>query len=305
MRMRNTFEITKASFRVLRGNPKLAVLPLLSVGAVLALVASFLAPVIAYAATGHAGDISRWLTSLGATIEQFQRAHEGGPLLVKAAGMLALFSVYFVLYFIAIFFNTALTRAAMEELRGRRATLGESLAFAASRLGPILGFTLVASTVGFVLGQIESRSRLLGKLVASLLGSAWTLATFMALPVLVQEGVGGLAAVKRSARLFKQTWGETVLGQVGLGLLWIPVMLFPVAVFTGLVYMLGNTHLRHPELIVFAAMAWMVFFLFAMSIVMSTLRAIYQAALYCFAAEGAVPAAFDVPELRSNWRSAP
>jgi hypothetical protein len=242
------------------------------------------------------------VVGVAGSIESFERAHDSGPALIKAAGLLVVFAVYFVLYFVAIFFNTALTRAAMEELRGQRATLGGSLRFALSRLGPILGFTLVTATVGFILGQIESRSRLVGKLIASLLGTGWTLATYLALPVLVQEGVGGLAAVKRSARLFKKTWGDVMLGQVGLGLLWIPAVLVPAAIFAGIAFLFANTQVRHPEIIVAAAVVWCALYLLAASLLLSTLRAIYQAALYTFAADGVVVPAFDVPALHATWR---
>jgi hypothetical protein len=298
LRARNSFEITKASFRVLRGNPRLLVLPLLSVGAVLVLLATFLVPLLVYAGSGHSQQTAHWLSAAARWVQDLQRTHHT---LTNAAGLVATFIAYYVLYFIAIFFNTALTRAALEELRGRRATVGGSLRFAVSRLGLTLRYTLVASTVGFVLGQIESRSRLLGKLVTSVLGIAWTLVTFLAIPVMVQEGSGGIATVKRSARLFKDTWGEALLGQVGLGLLWIPALLLPVAVMGGLGYLMGSFNLPHPELMLLAAGIWMVFFVFAVALGMSTLRTIYHAALYTFAAEGVVPQAFDVPALRSTW----
>lgn len=43
-------------------------------------------------------------------------------------------------------------------------------------------------------------------------------ATLLAIPVLVVEGIGPIEAVKRSGGLLKRTWGEHVVGNLGIGL---------------------------------------------------------------------------------------
>ena len=47
---------------------------------------------------------------------------------------------------------------------------------------------------------------------------AWTLVTFLVLPILVIEGAGVKDALSRSAAAFKRTWGENVVGNAGIGL---------------------------------------------------------------------------------------
>ena len=56
------------------------------------------------------------------------------------------------------------------------------------------------------------------------------LATFFMVPILLFEQQGLGASVKRSGGLFKQTWGETVLGHGGLGLAGMVCGLAAVAV---------------------------------------------------------------------------
>ena len=58
---------------------------------------------------------------------------------------------------------------------------------------------------------------------------AWNLVTFLTVPILVIEDIGIGPAFTRSKDLFKQTWGENVVGQAGLGVLGVFVVLPAVA----------------------------------------------------------------------------
>ncbi len=100
---------------------------------------------------------------------------------------------------VIFFCNTALVGAALIRLRGGDPTVADGFRIAASRVGPILGYAFIAATVGMVLRAISERSGFLGRLVVSLVGFAWNLATFLAVPVLVVEDVGPIEAVQRSA----------------------------------------------------------------------------------------------------------
>ena len=53
--------------------------------------------------------------------------------------------------------------------------------------------------------------------------------TFLVLPVLVVEQIGPIQAVKRSAELFKRTWGENMIANAGIGLVAL------VATFVGVI----------------------------------------------------------------------
>jgi hypothetical protein len=102
---------------------------------------------------------------------------------------------YVVQYFVIFFCNTALVGAAMIRLRGGDPTVGDGFRIAVSRIQPILGYALIAATVGMVLRAISERSGLLGRLVIASVGLAWNLATYLVVPVLVVEDVGPIEAV--------------------------------------------------------------------------------------------------------------
>ena len=67
-------------------------------------------------------------------------------------------------------------------------------------------------------GRSKSASGIVGRIVGSLVGLAWSLVTFLVLPVLVIEQIGPIQAVKRSAELFKHTWGENMIANAGIGI---------------------------------------------------------------------------------------
>src|SRR5260370_40633873 len=83
-------------------------------------------------------------------------------------------------------------------------------------LPQILGWALVATTVGIVLNAIESflkdKLGFLGSLIGGLFELGWATVTYFVGPVLVTERVGPIAAVRRSAAILRAQWGESLAG---------------------------------------------------------------------------------------------
>ena len=46
---------------------------------------------------------------------------------------------------------------------------------------------------------------------------AWSLVTFLAVPVIAIEGTGPLETLKRSASIFRQRWGQQITGNIAIG----------------------------------------------------------------------------------------
>ena len=113
----------------------------------------------------------------------------------------------YVSTFIAIFFNVALAACAVRSMRGEDTKVGEGISAAARRIGPILGWTFVATTVGLILRALEERLPALGKIVAYIAGAAWAIATFFVIPVVALEGTGPFRSLQRSAAVVKARGG--------------------------------------------------------------------------------------------------
>jgi hypothetical protein len=269
-RFENSIALAKASWRVLRDDKQLTVLPLLSGLATLLVAATFLIPVALVAHDGTSGGYS------------------GSPA-VWILGALG----YFVTAFVVIYFNAALVYAADRRLRGDDTSIGSALSFASSRAHVLLPWAVVSASVSIVMRMIEERGGLIGRIIGAIGGIAWSLVTFLVLPVLVVEGLGPIAAVKRSGELFKRTWGEQMISNAGIGILAM------LAIVAGLIPALLLGAVGGPLAVV--ATVIFVVWVVAVSIVASTLTGILQTALYRYATEGQVPG-FDTSGLHGAFR---
>jgi hypothetical protein len=131
------------------------------------------------------------------------------------------------LTFIGAFINVALAAAADAELHGRQISLRRALAVPAGRVGQIALWSLLAAGVGQLLAQIGERIPFGGRVASWLLGAAWGLVTFFAVPVLAIEGCTAAGCVKRSARLVRERWGESVAGGLGISAVFVLLSIVP------------------------------------------------------------------------------
>src|SRR5690606_4565238 len=188
-RFSRSWQLVKASASVLRSDKELMLFPILSGIATLAVLATFLLPMFALRIFADGFGIG---------------------------GAVFGFLFYFCQYTVIIFFNCALVGAAMIRLDGGNPTLRDGFNAAKSRLPSILGYAAISATVGVLLQALKNKDNFLVRLLGSGLGAVWTLATFLVVPVLVSRDVGPIDALKHSASPLKRTWGENVIGQVGI-----------------------------------------------------------------------------------------
>ncbi len=273
-RLSNSWELTKASAQVLSADKELLIFPLISALGLVLVSAGFLAPMVLV-------------------------ADEQGDRLQGPLGLLVTFAFYVVAYFVIFFCNSALVGAALIRLRGGDPTLADGFRIAGGKVGVIFAYAVVAATVGMVLRAIQQRAGLLGRIVSGLFGMAWTLATFLVVPVLVNENLGPLDAVKRSTELLKKTWGEQVVGNFGVSAV-ITLAVFALTfTFVPLIFLTASS--QQPALIAGAVGGYVVSLL-ALALVGSTLSGIYTAALYRYASEGQMGEGFSPEMVKEAFR---
>jgi hypothetical protein len=183
------------------------------------------------------------------------------------------------------YFLAGLVASSDHVLTGGSTTVKRGMAVASSRAGRLLPWAIVSATVSWILQSLEERAGFLGQIVVGLLGAAWSVLTFLTVPIIVFEDVGPITALKRSGHLLKQTWGENIIAQGGLGLLMLVQML--AAFVIGFLGVASGTAVVAIPLIVVAVVLVLV-----ASVVISALSGIYRTALYRYATDGQVPAPF-------------
>src|SRR6185369_17256862 len=102
----------------------------------------------------------------------------------RTTGILYLFFYYLINYFIVVFFNTALTHCTRLYFKGEEVTIEKGIRFSFSRIGAIFLWSMFAATIGTILRLLEENAGWLGKLVISLIGVVWSIATFFVVPIL-------------------------------------------------------------------------------------------------------------------------
>ncbi|WP_460878046.1 DUF6159 family protein [Rhodanobacter koreensis] len=276
-----SWALMKASAAVLRSDKSLLVFPLLSGLCTLLVAASFLIPVAVMVIGGeHVGQDFHQRMSVGA--------------------YLLMFAFYLVQYFVIIFFQTALTGVALMHLRGEPTSVAAGFALARSRLPHIFGYALIAATVGLVLRMVQERLGLIGRLVVGFLGLAWTVATFLVVPILASQDVGPVDAVKRSVELLKRSWGENLIGNGGIGVVFGLLMLLAVLVAAVLV---GGAVASQSVVAIVLAVVVAVLGFILLGLIQSSLHGIYAAALYRYAESGEASVGFDQALLEQAFRS--
>ena len=267
-RIRNSLALARSSWAVLKADKELVLLPVISGIASLIVASSFILPII----LAGSADIG------GATI-----------------GLLLL--MYFVLAYITIFFNAALISAANERLEGGDPTIGSAIRGAARRAGKILPWALLSAVVSVILRAIEQRVGLVGKIVIAVVGMAWTVVTFLVLPIIVVEGIGTGKALKKSGSLIRNTWGENLAGNIGLGIVGFLLILPSIALVAAGIASIGTG-------VGGVAIGLGVLWGIIVMVVMAALTGIYQTALYHFAVSSHVPSGyFDNTVMQSAFQT--
>ncbi len=274
-RFRRSWELFKASWAMLREDRSLLIYPIVAGIGVMVLVALIGGPLLLTGVFDDTGDD------------------------ITIAQVVALFAIYLVTYSVITFCNAAMVSVVMRRMSGMPD--GPSgWSFAVSRFGSIVGYAAIAATVGVLLNLLSRRSDGASQVVGAIGGAAWSIATFLVVPVLVVEKIGPVEALKRSAGLLKRTWGEQIIGNIGLGL--VSGLMVMGAVLVGISLVLLAAATGSDALVGFAIIV-AVLIVGLVIAVSSALDTIYRSAVYRYAtnqpiddydAAESIPAAFRV-----------
>ncbi len=253
-----TWDLYKQSFNVLSADAEIILFPVMSAVSAVLLAAGFFFPLY-----------------LNGTLQVIGRNKAGWEMYA------VLFAWYYLNTFVVIFFNSALVGCANIRLSGGDPTVRDGLRIAVDRLGTIAAWALVAATVGVVLSSLRDRRNKLLSLLASGLGLAWTLITYLIIPVIILEDRTIFESIKRSSELFRKRWGEEVAGSFGFALLGL-LLFFPALLLGWLIFPLDHA----------LAVILVIWYAVILAAITSAVKGIFTVALYRYAAGGEAPAGF-------------
>lgn len=265
-RIRRGWALTKKSWALLREHPSLIRFPLYGGVATTLLAIVFLGP-----------GLYLW--------EEDQMA---GAIPIIVIGV-------YVLSFIGFYFSVGLAACADMIFRGQEATVADGLAVSRSRLAQISGWAAVSAAISLVMGLLENQGGTLGTVAARLVGMAWSLITFLAVPVIAIEGTGPFETIKRSASLFRERWGQQITGNIAIG-----AAVFLIGVLPAILLIVGGIAVWASAAFLGALLVIVGALVLAISLLVSrALSGIFGVALYRYALEGQVVGGFTQEDLES------
>jgi len=196
-----------------------------------------------------------------------------------------LFVFYLITSFIVVFFNTALVTCAHIRLTGGDPTFHDGITEAIRHIRKIFAWAVISATVGVILSLLRDNDNIIGQIIISMIGMAWSLLTYFVVPVMILEDRGIVASVKESALLFRKTWGEAIVGPGSISIIFVLIgLLALVPLF--LVVLSGNSTL------IIAGIGGYILLVVILAIIASALQGVFNTALYLYAKTGTVPSAF-------------
>lgn len=287
-RLKTSLQIIHQSMLVIGKHRKLLLFPVLHIAGGIVVVAFFLIPVIA--------GLPEF--AIPTVVDRLKEYGENGY-------PTALFiAFYLATMFVMTFMNVALYSEILHAFNGRTVSLTRGIAFAASKLQAIVVWSLLSGIVGGLIRQLEESFGGVGRWILAFIGISWSVASVFAVPVIIREEKQSNPAVflRLSGGLVKKTWGESVLGMVGIGALSLVAIGGTFLIGTLLTISSGVTFFEEyfgPYMLMgFTTTA---LFCFAIAYLSGLLNDVYVCGLYIYAAEGVVPEEFDEGLLAKAW----
>jgi hypothetical protein len=201
----------------------------------------------------------------------------------------------YVLSFVGFYFSVGLAACADMIFRGQEASVSDGLAVSRTRIAQISGWAAVSAAISLVMGVLENQGGALGTLAARLVGMAWTLVTFLAVPVIAIEGTGPFETIKRSGTLFRERWGQQITGNIAIGAAIFLLGVLPAAALIALgIAVWSSAAFAGAVLVVIGALVLAIAML-----VSRALSGIFGVALYRYALEGEVVGGFTREDMES------
>jgi hypothetical protein len=196
-RVRRGYRLAALSWQVLREQPSLLVVPLVATVAQIAAAVTY-------------------ILGIG------EHRLDGGS---ASAVIIKYFPLYFTVSLISAFASAIVVTAANAQMNGAPLSLASAIKRSLTVLPQLIAWSLLSATVGTLLRLVESRIPLAARIITAIAGIVWSLATFLAVPVVVLEKRQPIDTVRRSSRLFRARWGEALVSDGVCGLMVIVVAL--------------------------------------------------------------------------------
>ncbi len=201
----------------------------------------------------------------------------------------------YVLSVVGFYFSVGLAAAANMIFDGQQATVADGLAVARANFSQICGWAAISTAISVFMAVLENQGGIAGNIAARLVGMAWSLVTFLSVPVIAIEGTGPVETLKRSASIFRQRWGQQITGNIAIG-----AAVFLIGVLPAVVLIVAGIALWPSASFLGALLVVIGALVLAIAMLVSrALSGVFGVALYRYALDGQTVGGFTQDELES------
>lgn len=138
----------------------------------------------------------------------------------EVVGIVLFLVAYFSTTFIAVYATAGLIGAATLKLEGQQPTASDGWTIARANLSRLAVWALISATVGLLIQLVSSRFRgAAGIVIGGIAGATWAIATYFVIPVIVYQKSTPWQSLGRSAKMFLNTFGRTLVTNIVLALI--------------------------------------------------------------------------------------
>ena len=299
-RFERSWSLFRNSLMVILRNKELLIFPIVISAATAVIFLFFFAPAALWPTGFSYFSADHWHALADKYFRSGGSARNPQFSLSPIAGVYLAF-LYFVSMFVATFFNVAFYNEILAALSGEPVSLSRGLRFACSRWKAILMWALFAGAIGLIIKAIEQKFEIVGRIIARLIGVAWSIASVFVIPVIVREEstMNPITMLKKSAATLQRTWGESLIGYIGIGAINTIVFLSSLCVIA--VAGFASAQIHNFWLFGIVLAGWFVSMVI-WTYLMNVASLVFKGALYLYAAEGTVPEPYDQDMLDSAWK---
>ncbi len=304
-RLHNSWHLFTQSLTVMRDNKTLMVFPVITGALTLLILLFFIAPV-ALQPTGYQyTELQHWKavgqTFFTAESMESPQNHDGRPSTrLTNNGVIFIAIIYFASMFLATFFSVAFYHEILQALNGQEVFIIRGLKFAGRKIPSILIWSLFAGLIGYLIRALEEKVDILGKIILGVIGVAWSVASVFVIPFIIAEtSINPIHLLRQSAGTLKKTWGESLIGYMGIQFGGFIIVLSLLLILAGMIFI---AILLNTLSIIITAFVLCLIAILAFSYLINVANHIYRCALYLVAADGRIPAPFDQTAMLSAWK---
>ena len=306
-KFKTSWSLFRSSLSVITQNKRLLLFPIIGFFFIVIIGIFFISPIFLWDSGHSITDPLHWEAlgeHYGKMLENQEVKPETRIEMKFTKTMLAWCALFYLIsMFSATFINVAFYNEIINGLNGKRVSLLRGIKAACSKIKLIMIWSLFAGLVGMIIRTIEERLGFVGRWIMSLIGIAWSVACIFVIPVIIREEKSSnpLKLLKTSALMLKKTWGETIIGYVGIGGFFLLAFLISLPLFIAFCVILG---MNIPDIagVIFILILLYIISLFILGYLTGVANHVYRGALYIYASEGVVPDRFDEDMMNKAWK---